>query len=64
MSKCSVMCNKLQARIRGVSGLNDKYVWQKLCEIDKIIDDINDYADEDELNGSCFGKNRFTEEDL
>lgn len=57
MSKCSVKCNELQKKIQNISGLNDQYVYDKLCEIDNIIKDINKYADEDELNGTCFGKN-------
>ena len=48
MSKCSKKCNEIEAKIHSISGL-EKYVT-------KVVDSISKYADEDELNGTCFKK--------
>lgn len=58
MSRCSKKCNELKQRIDSISGLDDEVVYGYLCEIDKQIDLIQIYADEDELNGTCF-KNKY-----
>ena len=58
MSKCSKKCNEIKAKIDSISGLDDSAVYFWLCELehltDAIIKEINRYADEDELNGTCF----------
>lgn len=56
MSKCSVKCNELCKKIQGISGLNDKYVYNRLCEIESIIIDITAYTYKNEYNGTCYGK--------
>ena len=58
MSKCSKKCNEIKARIDSISGLDDKWVYGNLLELEKyvtkVVDSISKYADEDELNGTCF----------
>ncbi len=54
MSRCSKKCNKIKAKIDSISGLDDDFVFEELCKIENIIDLLDKYADEDELNGTCF----------
>ena len=54
MSKCSKKCNELKKRIDGISGLDDKFVYKMLCNIENEIDLIEMYADLDEKNATCF----------
>ena len=56
MSKCSKKCNELKQRIDSISGLDDNIIYDYLCEIDKQIDLIQLYADENMWNGTCFKK--------
>ena len=57
MSKCSKKCNEIKVKIDSISGLDDDFVFQILCKIENQIDLLNQYADEDEINGTIF-KNR------
>lgn len=61
MSKCSKKCNEIKSRIDSISGLDDELVYGNLLELEKyvtkVVDSINKYADEDELNGTCFKEN-------
>ena len=58
MSRCSKKCNEIKAKIDSISGLDDDTVYLWLCRLehltDEIIKEIDKYADEDELNGTCF----------
>ncbi len=54
MSKCSKKCNEIKKKIDSISGLDDKFVFKQLCKIENIIYLINQYADADKLNGTCF----------
>lgn len=54
MSRCSKKCNELKEKIDSISGLDDETVYDYLCEIDRIIDLVELYADEDYWNGTCF----------
>ena len=58
VSKCSKKCNEIKTKIDSISGLDDDYVYNNLLELEKyvtkVVDSINKYADEDELNGTCF----------
>lgn len=58
MSKCSKKCNEIKQKIDSVSGLNDDFVYARLEELEDIvklfIKDINDYADKEKTNGTCF----------
>ena len=58
MSKCSKKCNEIKAKIDSISGLDDEWVYGNLLELEKhvtkVVDSIEKYADEDELNGTCF----------
>ena len=60
MSKCSKKCNEIKAKIDSISGLDDDYIYDWLKRLDNVTDAIvsfiNDYADRDELNGTCFKK--------
>lgn len=60
MSKCSKKCNEIKARIDSISGLDDEVVYGYLLalesQVDVIVSSISKYADEDELNGTCFKK--------
>lgn len=60
MSKCSKKCNEIKTKIDSISGLDDDWVYGNLLELEKyvtkVVDSINKYADEDELNGTCFKK--------
>lgn len=57
MSKCSKKCNEIKEKINSLSGLDDDFIFEILCKIENQLDLINKYADEDELNGTCFKKN-------
>ena len=52
MSRCSKKCNEIEAKIHSISGLNNLLELEKY--VTKVVDSINKYADEDELNGTCF----------
>ena len=58
MSRCSKKCNEIKAKIDSISGLDDDWVYSNLLalesQVDVIVKAINKYADEDELNGTCF----------
>lgn len=58
MSKCSKKCNEIKQKIDNVSGLDDDivYNWLKRLEnvTDAIIEIIDNYAERNELNGTCF----------
>lgn len=54
MSRCSKKCNELKEKINNISGLDDDYIFEILSKIENQIDLINKYADEDDLNGTCF----------
>lgn len=54
MSRCSKKCNELKQKIDSISGLNDDVVYDYLCEIDRLLDLIDLYADDDYWNGTCF----------
>lgn len=60
MSKCSKICNEIKQRIDTISGLDDEnvYDWLKRLEnvTEAITSIIEDYADRNELNGTCFMK--------
>lgn len=60
MSKCSKKCNEIEAKIDSISGLDDDWVYGNLLalesQVDVIVSSIKKYADEDELNGTCFKK--------
>lgn len=55
MSRCSKKCNEICEKIQSISGLDDSYVYGKLAQleycVDNIVNAINIYAAEDELNG-------------
>lgn len=57
MSKCSKKCNEIKQKIDSISGLDDDIVfdWLKRLETvtDAIVYIIDDYADRNELNGTC-----------
>ena len=58
MSRCSKKCNEIKAKIDSISGLDDNTVYDWLKRLDNvteaIVDIIDDYADRNELNGTCF----------
>ena len=58
MSRCSKKCNEIKAKIDSISGLDDDVVESNLFILEyitnMIVDNIEKYADEDELNGTCF----------
>lgn len=64
MSKCSKKCNEIKQKIDSISGLDDDFVFEILCLVEKQIDLIDKYVDEDELKGTCFNKKIFVEEDI
>lgn len=60
MSRCSKKCNEIKAKIDSISGLDDDVVESNLLILEyitnMIVDNIEKYADEDELNGTCFNR--------
>lgn len=58
MSRCSKKCNEIKAKIDSISGLDDDVVESNLLILEyitnMIVGNIEKYADEDELNGTCF----------
>lgn len=58
MSRCSKKCNEIKQKIDSISGLDDDIVYDWLKRLDNVIDAIvsiiDDYADRNELNGTCF----------
>jgi len=54
MSRCSKKCNEIKQKIDNISGLDDNFVFEILCKIENQIDLLDKYANEDELNGTCF----------
>lgn len=58
MSRCSKKCNEIKAKIDSISGLDDDVVESNLLILEyitnMIVGNIKKYADEDELNGTCF----------
>lgn len=61
MSRCSKKCNEIKGMVDSISGLEDNYVydWLKRLEnvTEAIVDIISNYADRNELNGTCFNQN-------
>lgn len=56
MSRCSKKCNELKELLDSISGLNDSYIYKELCDIETKIELIQEYADMDIYNGTCFRK--------
>lgn len=60
MSKCSKKCNEIKQKIDNISGLDDEYVYNWLTSLDSITEAITiiieEYANSDELHGTCFNK--------
>ena len=60
MSKCSKKCNEIKQKIDNISGLDDEYVYNWLTSLDSITEaitsTIEEYANSDELHGTCFNK--------
>lgn len=58
MSRCSKKCNEIKAKIDSISGLDDGVVYDWLQRLDNvtvaIVRIIEDYADRQDLNGTCF----------
>ena len=58
MSKCSKKCNEIKHKIDSISGLDDEIIYDWLERLDKTTEAfiyiINNYADRNELNGTCF----------
>lgn len=58
MSKCSKKCNEIKKKIDSISGLDDNkiYSWLENLEavVDVFVEQINNYADEENKNGTCF----------
>ena len=58
MSRCSKKCNEIKAKIDSISGLDDGVVYNWLQGLDTvtvaIVEIIEDYADRQKLNGTCF----------
>lgn len=58
MSKCSKKCNEIKQKIDSISGLDDDFVYNKLKELELLVnekvEEIDRYADKDKLNGTCF----------
>lgn len=58
MSKCSKKCNEIKKKIDNISGLDDDVVYKCLLALEKITDAIvlriEDYANMDKYNGTCF----------
>jgi len=62
MSRCSKKCNEIKAKIDSISGLDDGIVYDWLQRLDTVTDAIvgfiEDYADRQKLNGTCFKRRR------
>ena len=60
MSICSKKCNEICDKVQSISGLSDDYVYEQLEKLfiytNTIVNDIEKYAHEDILNGTCFKK--------
>lgn len=60
MSRCSKKCNEIKEKIDSISGLDDGIVYDWLQRLDNvtsaIVKIIEDYADRQDLNGTCFKK--------
>ena len=54
MSRCSKKCNEIKAKIDSISGLDDDFVYETLCKIENLLDSLDEYADLEMLNGTCF----------
>lgn len=58
MSKCSKKCNEIKDKINTINGLDDDYIYEWLNRLDSVTDAIisiiNNYADRNKLNGTCF----------
>lgn len=58
MSKCSKKCNEIKRKIDSISGLDDDYVYDWLKRLENVTEAITgiieNYADRNELNGTCF----------
>lgn len=58
MSRCSKKCNEIKQKIDSISGLDDNIVYDWLKRLDNvvgaIVSIIDNYADRNELNGTCF----------
>lgn len=62
MSKCSKKCNEIVEKINSISGLDDDIIYDWLIRLenvtDSIVDIIDNYADINELNGTCFKEDK------
>lgn len=62
MSKCSKKCNEIKEKIVNISGLDDDVIYKWLLAFENITDvmvnTIKDYADLDELSGTCFKRSK------
>ena len=58
MSKCSKLINRMKEKLDSISGLDDDEIYGYLSILEKdinlIVKSIEKYADENELNGTCF----------
>lgn len=58
MSKVSIKINKIKNKLDSISGLDGDFVLERISEIEKVVDknvnEIDRYCDEDELNGTIF----------
>ena len=58
MSKVSLKINKIKDKLDSISGLDGDYTFERILEIDKIVDkkvnEINRHSGEEELNGTIF----------
>ncbi len=65
MSKCSKKCNEIKEKIDSISGLDDDYVYFWLNHLDNYVllvtSMLSDYADKDELHGTCFNDENLEE---
>ena len=62
MSKCSKKCNELKKLIDNVSGLNDGYVYDELCNLENRLELLAEYGNKDAYNGTCFKRSDNIEE--
>ena len=58
MSRCSKKCNEIKEKIDSISGLDDDYIYKLLERLEEVTEEITgvieNYADSNELNGTCF----------
>lgn len=58
MSKVSTKINKIKNKLDTISGLDGDFVFERISEIEKVVDknvnEIDEYCNENELNGTIF----------